>query len=70
MLLRYLVWLAVPLLALVELGAYEVHAHRVPQPDEWKRVLPAAVARGCRAAAAVVGSPGTGPSDRVHPMKS
>lgn len=44
MLLRYLVWLAVPLLALVELGAYEVHAHRVPQPDEWKRVLPAVLA--------------------------
>lgn len=44
MLLRYLVWLAVPLLALVELGAYEVHAHRVPEPDEWKRVLPDAVA--------------------------
>ncbi|HEX2878769.1 MAG TPA: hypothetical protein VHO25_04460, partial [Polyangiaceae bacterium] len=44
MLLRYLVWLAVPLLALVELGAYQVHANRAPEPEEWKRLLPAAVA--------------------------
>jgi hypothetical protein len=44
MLLRYLVWLAVPLLALVELGAYQVHANRAPEPEEWKQLLPAAVA--------------------------
>ncbi|HTM45530.1 MAG TPA: hypothetical protein VL137_11275 [Polyangiaceae bacterium] len=43
MVLRYLVWLAVPLLALLELAAHAYHATRVPQPDQWQEELPAAV---------------------------
>lgn len=39
MLLRYLVWLAVPLLALIELGAHAYFAGRVPDADEWQATL-------------------------------
>lgn len=57
MLLRYLAWLALPLLALTELLAHAYHATRVPEPDVWKALLPEEVATLRQAGELVVATP-------------
>jgi len=76
MLLRYLVWLAVPLLALIELVAHAYHGTRVPEPEEYRRLLPAAVSELRKENELVVAAPyWSEPSvrfalgDRVMPLK-